>query len=175
MRVREGRPIALIGLMGAGKSAVAPLLAVALGASAVDLDERIEATTGRTIREWFESEGEPAFRVREREALAQTLDSGAHVLACGGGIVTDAGSVALLRGRCRVVWLDVSPGEAARRLGQEAAVRPLLAGEPVESRLTAIHVQRERLYNAVAHDRIVTDGRTAAEVARDIVARLGAA
>lgn len=159
------RPIALIGLMGAGKSSVARRLGERFAVAVADLDTMLVADAGRSIAELFELEGEPSFRRRERELIERTLQAGARVLACGGGVVVDAQSRALLRRSCRVVWLEVSPAEAARRVGGTEAVRPLLRGAAPEARLAELLAERAALYAEVAELRIPTDGRTADQVA----------
>src|SRR5690242_13733654 len=150
MGLEEVRPIALIGLMGAGKTAVARALGERLGSSVADLDAMIEAVEGRSIAELFEREGEAWFRRRERELLEQALGSGIRVIACGGGVVLDPANRRRLREACRVVWLEVSAGEAARRVSaagaRPASLRPLLAGGPPEARLAALLAERAPLY-----------------------------
>jgi shikimate kinase len=158
------RPVALVGLMGAGKSAVARVLGERLGVAAADLDAFIEAEEGGSIAELFDRQGEAWFRRREGEVLRQALDAGVRVIACGGGVVLDPAHRALLRERCRVVWLEVSPPEAARRI-REGSGRPLLAGGPPEPRLRELLASREKLYADVAHTRVSTDGRTIEQVA----------
>src|SRR5687768_14884416 len=123
------RPIALVGLMGAGKSAVAPLLAARLKGRAADLDARIAADAGCSIHEIFAREGEAGFRRRESTQLTALLDDPPSVLACGGGVVLDPERRERLKSACRVVWLRVSPEEAARRLDQVGETRPLLGEE----------------------------------------------
>ncbi len=164
------RPLALVGLMGAGKSAVGRILGERLGVALADLDAFIEAAEGCSIGDLFEREGEAYFRRREGEVLRQALDSGARVVACGGGVVVDPAHRALLRQRCRVVWLEVSPAEAARRIGEPAG-RPLLTGLPSLPRLAALLAERSPLYAEVAHVRIATDARTPEQVADAILAR----
>lgn len=166
------RPIALVGLMGAGKSAVARVLGERLGVAAADLDAMIEAVEGASVAELFERSGEAWFRTRESELLEQALRAGVKVIACGGGIVLDPARRALLKSRCRVVWLEVSPAEAARRTARTAATRPLLAGAPAEARLAQILTEREALYAEVAEVRVRTDGRTAEQVAGAVLAAL---
>jgi shikimate kinase len=166
------RPIALVGLMGAGKTAVARVLGERLGAVVSDLDAAIEAAEGRDIGELFEREGEAYFRRREGEILRQSLAAGARVVACGGGVVLDPTHRALLREHCHVVWLEVSPAEAARRIGG-SGTRPLLAGGPAGPRLEALLAERGPLYAEVAHARIDTDGRTPEQVADAILADAG--
>jgi shikimate kinase len=174
MKETARRPIALIGLMGAGKSAVARELGERLGASVADLDAMIEAAEGVSVAELFAREGEPWFRRREHELLDQVVRGGVHVIACGGGVVTDPASRQLLAERCRPVWLEVTPAEAARRIGaapgDPGRVRPLLAGGDPAARLAALLAERSSLYARTAAERVVTDGRTPAEVADAIVA-----
>src|SRR5690242_15124591 len=120
------RSIALVGLMGAGKTTVARILARRLAGDAVDLDDVIEAEAGCTVAEMFRREGEAAFRRREAARLSSLLASPPSVLACGGGAVVDPDLRASLKRSCRVVWLEVSPAEAMRRVGGHAETRPML-------------------------------------------------
>src|SRR5262245_57852142 len=168
------RPIALVGLMGAGKSAVARILGERLGAAVADLDAFIEAEEGCSIAELFDREGEAWFRRREGEVLRQALDAGARVIACGGGVVLDPAHRRLLRERCRVAWLEVAPAEALRRIGATAG-GPLLAGAEPGSRRPALLAERPTLYAAVAGDRIATDGLDPDRVADRVLAAAGAA
>lgn len=175
MRSRIERSIALVGIMGAGKSTVGRLLALGLGVAFVDLDAAIEAVAGRSVAELFAREGEPAFRRRESRALAAALGREASVVACGGGVVLDPAHRRLLRERCHCVWLEVSAAVAWRRLAREASGRPLLAMEDGERRLGELIDERSALYREVAETRIATDGRTPEEVARALLEALAAA
>src|SRR5262245_47203768 len=121
--------------MGAGKSAVARILGERLGTVVADLDAMIEAEEGATVAELFRRASEAHFRRREGELLERALAAGARVVACGGGVVLDPARRTLLRERCHVAWLEVSPAEAARRVARDGATRPLLAGEAPETRL----------------------------------------
>jgi shikimate kinase len=167
MKRMDRRPIALIGLMGAGKTAVARVLAERLGASMADLDAMVEAAEGCSIAELFSRAGESHFRRREGELLTEVLRTGVRVIACGGGIVLDPAHRAALREQCRVVWLEVSPAVAARRVsaeGEPGTVRPLLAGGATEERLAALLAERAPLYEETAHLRVSTDALTPAEI-----------
>lgn len=169
----RARPIALIGLMGAGKSAVARALGERLGVSAGDLDDMVEAESGCTIAELFAREGEPSFRRREARLLEQALAAGVQVLACGGGIVVDPGARRTLGERCRVVWLRVSPAEASRRLAANPGARPLLAGREPEARLAELLAERGPLYTEAADLEVETGGRGVDEVVAAVLAGLG--
>jgi shikimate kinase len=172
--------IALIGLSGAGKSRVAPLLAARLGAPSVDLDAEVEREAGTTVAELIARDGEEAFREREARALhaalarARSRQGGssakaAAVLACGGGIVLRAENRALLRANAFVVWLGVEPKVAAKRIGEAGhRARPLLAAGAAAARLAALLAERREAYAGVAHATVETGGLEAEEVARAI-------
>lgn len=141
--------ILLVGMMGAGKTTVGRLLAARLGWRYLDSDEQIEATTGRTVREIFEDEGEPAFRKLETEALRTALaDQERCVVAVAGGAVLAQENQELLRDAGFVVWLRAEPSVLTRR-AVTGDHRPLLADDPsgVIRRLLA---QREPIYAALA-------------------------
>jgi len=165
-----GKPIALIGLMGSGKSAVAREIGERLGTSVADLDALIESEEGRPIARLFEREGEPWFRRREGVALDQALGAGARVIACGGGIVLSAAHCRVLRERCWTVWLEVAPAEAAARLAGETEARPLLAGADPAARLAELLDARAPRYAATADLRVDTSGRAPGAIADEIIA-----
>ncbi len=167
-------PVALVGLMGSGKSTVARILGERLGVTVADLDSMIEAEEGRAIAELFEREGEAWFRRRERELLERALAAPARVLACGGGIVLDPEARGMLRDRCRVVWLEVAPEAAASRLEGQTRERPLLAAGPPVTRLRELLAARRALYEGTAHLRVDTAGRDPAAVADAVLAALAA-
>ena len=79
------KSIVLIGLMGAGKSAIGRRLAARLGLPFIDADSEIEKAAGGSIEDIFEAHGEAAFRDGERRVIARLLKGRKHVLATGGG------------------------------------------------------------------------------------------
>jgi shikimate kinase len=177
-----GRHLALVGMMGAGKSTVGAECARRLECPFVDVDDLVEATTGRTVADIFRTDGEAAFRSFERVALADAVASPAPlVIAAGGGAVLDTGNRRLLRQGCTVVWLRAGPDELARRVAphpkpgdQETGrpERPLLAdGNPRETleRLTSL---RTPTYEAVADAVVDTEGRSVAQVTDAVLEEL---
>lgn len=167
--------IALIGLSGAGKSTVAPLLAQRLGFGWTDLDEAIASAEGAPVAAILTSRGEGVFRELEadalRAALVQRTAGPGVVIACGAGVLGRAENRADLREGAFVIWLGVTPGTAARRLeGAGAATRPLLSGKPVEARLRELWEERRVLYEEAADAAVETDGLTPAGVVDVIVA-----
>ncbi len=175
MTIPDQRPIALVGFMGAGKSTVARALGERLGTAVADLDAMAEAERGHSVAELFAREGEPAFRRLEGRILHQALAAGAGVIACGGGIVLDPAHRDALAARCRVVWLEVSPACAALRLAETAGSRPLLStaaaggAATLSQRIDALLAVRRPLYEQVAQARVPVDGRTADEVADEVL------
>jgi shikimate kinase len=160
--------------MGAGKSAVAAALGERMGASVADLDAMIEAAEGCSVAELFSRAGEPSFREREFQVLQQAVAAKVGVIACGGGVVLDPRCCALLQQECHVVWLQVSPAEAARRIGtgEAAMARPLLAGGAPEERLADLLRARGPIYETISHVRVPTDGRETDGIAEDVMAQV---
>jgi shikimate kinase len=165
----EIQPLFLIGFMGSGKSTVGRLIAERLERPFCDLDEEIEIAEGRSIDELFERVGEEGFRDLERLALMRVGGHRDAVIACGGGVVTDEGSRAMLRDFGQVVYLAVTPEEALRRVGSEYAGRPLLRGSLPLDRATSLMSGRERLYASTADLTIPTVGHTPEAIADRII------
>ncbi|MEZ4216782.1 MAG: shikimate kinase [Myxococcota bacterium] len=168
----------LVGMMGAGKSTVGPVLARALGRAFVDTDEAIVASAGRSISAIFEHEGEAAFRARERAAMADAA-SRAAVVALGGGAIAQDGAPAWLAERGVVVYLRATPRTLCARVG-DAADRPLLASLSAPERLARIEALLAAREPAYATARVVVDvdgpgaNGDAPQVAARIAARLRA-
>jgi shikimate kinase len=99
------RTVAIVGLMGAGKSSIGRRLAQRLKVPFVDADSEIELAAGATIEEIFERHGEPAFRDGERRVIARLLEGPVSVIATGGGSFMDSATRRLMRERAISVWL----------------------------------------------------------------------
>ena len=110
------RHVFLIGMPGAGKSSVGRLVAEKLGIPFVDLDVEIETDAGRSVREIFLKEGEPAFRELEHEAVARVASAPASVVACGGGVVLRQDNLEAMRAGGSIVWLNVPLATLRRRV-----------------------------------------------------------
>jgi shikimate kinase len=165
-------PIWLVGMMGAGKSAVGPLLAGSLARRFVDTDVEIERCAGMAISEIFSKEGERAFRVRERQ-LIEDLSSGGDVVALGGGAIAQPGAAAFLARTGIVVYLRASASSLLDRLG-DCSERPLLHGLAPQrrlARLEALLAERAGAYETAAFA-VDTDRRAVEAVADEILQRL---
>ena len=114
----------LVGISGAGKSSVAAVLAKRLGWKAQDSDAEVERRTARTIPWLFTHKGEAVFRGFEQSAVLEMAARPRQVMALGGGAFVNPLTRAALLRRGLVVWLDVDPDEAARRLAPDLAAEP---------------------------------------------------
>ena len=127
---RAPKTIALVGLMGVGKTSIGRRLAQRLELPFADADAEIEAAAGTSIEEIFQRHGEAAFRDGERRVMARLLDAPPRVLAAGGGAFMDASTRALLRSRAITVWLRADLEVMLARVSRRNN-RPLLkAGDP---------------------------------------------
>ncbi len=162
--------LVLVGLMGVGKTTVGKRLAEILGWSLVDSDAQVEARVGRTVREIFERDGEPAFRVLETEALRDALDGpGPTIVAAAGGVVLSEENRRLLqRPNVEVVWLRADPSVLVARAAT-GDHRPLLEDDPAGV-LARMAVDREPLYREVADVTIDVAGLTPDQVAETVLA-----
>jgi shikimate kinase len=177
---RAGRPeersrpqaVALVGFMGAGKSAVGRELAAALGIPFVDTDDLIVAEAG-PIGAIFGERGEAGFRALEEDIVTAAVAAAADrpcVLALGGGAVLSEAVREALKTLPHVLWLAAPSEELWGRVaGEEPRARPLAADEPAFKQLLA---GRESLYRAVATEVVETTGRTPAAIAAAVAAGL---
>jgi shikimate kinase len=139
------RTVVLIGMMGAGKTAVGRRLAKVLGWPFQDADAAIEEAAGTTISNIFAEIGEAAFREKERRVIARLLGEQNQVLALGGGAFLDPTTRALVRARALSIWLHADLDTLVRRTGRPGK-RPLLAeGEP-RAKLAELLERRTPIY-----------------------------
>jgi shikimate kinase len=133
-----------------------------------DSDHEIEQRTGADIPLIFEREGEPGFRRREREMIAELVQREGVVLATGGGAVLADENRRLLRENGWVVYLETSVAQQAERAGRTRH-RPLLHGADPEQRLAELMRIREPLYREVANCTIATTRKRVNQVAERLV------
>jgi shikimate kinase len=142
--------VSLIGLPGSGKSTVGRQLARRLGLPFNDSDHVIEQRLGCSIRDYFEREGEAAFRDIEESVLQELTQAGAGVLATGGGVVLRPVNRQRLREAGHVIYLRSTPEELFRRLRHDRN-RPLLQVDDPLARLRGLFDERDPLYRETAH------------------------
>jgi len=172
MPLEPGRSVFLIGPMGSGKTTVGRQLARRLGYRFLDSDADIEARTGVDIAFIFEKEGEPGFRIREREAIDRLTQLPGIVLGTGGGAVLSAENRERLAARGLVIYLETSVEQQLART-RRSKRRPLLDTEDPRGRLTVLMQEREPLYQSIAAITVSTNGRKSTSVAAEVAGRLG--
>ena len=143
--LRAPKTIALVGLMGAGKTSVGRRLAQRLGVEFADADAEIEQAANATIAEIFAEHGEPFFRDREREVIKRLLANPIHVLATGGGAFMDPATRVLLRERAITVWLRASLDLMLARVARRGN-RPLLKNGDPRAVLERLMAERYPVY-----------------------------
>ncbi len=144
-----GKPIALVGLMGVGKSTIGRRLAQRIGLPFVDADAEIVAAAGMTISEIFERFGEAHFRDGERRVIARLFDGQRRVVATGGGAFINPETRALMLHNAFVVWLDADIPTLVERVRRRND-RPLLANGDAGEILERLAQERNPVY-AEAH------------------------
>jgi XRE family aerobic/anaerobic benzoate catabolism transcriptional regulator len=144
---RTVKPLALLGLRGAGKSTIGARLGKALGWTFVELDRRIEREAGLRLGPLFELHGEAHYRALERRVLGALLDEGTPaVIATGGGIVAHPESFELLRGKTTTIWLKATPDDHWDRVVGQGDRRPVEGRERARAELDALYWARASHY-----------------------------
>lgn len=142
---RHDRTIALVGLMGVGKSTVGRRLGQRLGLPFADGDDEIEQAAGMTVSDIFAKLGETEFRDGEARVMKRLLEGPPMVLATGGGAILNAETRALLKAHAITVWLRADIRIIASRV-QRRDTRPLLRGKDPMQALTAMAEVRYPVY-----------------------------
>lgn len=166
----HGRTIALVGMMGAGKSTIGRKLAESLGLAFVDSDEEIEKAASLTVQEIFDRHGEPEFRRGERRVIERLLGGPQIVLATGGGAYMDAETRALMKARAVTVWLKADLDVIWRRVSRRDS-RPLLKRDNPRQVLAELDAVRAPVY-ALADIVVATGDGPASEAVDAIIEAL---
>lgn len=153
----ERRNIYLVGLMGAGKTTIAKVLAKRLSYDFVDSDHEIESRTGVRLPTIFEIEGEDGFRKREVQVIADLACLRGLVVATGGGVVLRPENRQNLKASGLVVYLNVPLPTLCERTRHDKN-RPLLQVADPLQKLRQLHTERDPLYRSIA-DLVVSGGR----------------
>ena len=156
--------------MAAGKTTIGKAFARLTGRPFVDTDALVAALARRTVPQIFAAEGEAGFRKREARALARAARVPGAVVAVGGGAVTRAANVRLMRRAGTVAWLKAAYASSKSRAEQDGE-----AGRPLWAKGQTLFRERRPLYAAAAHMAVRSDVGASPDVARRLVRRLGAA
>jgi shikimate kinase len=161
--------IILIGPPGAGKSTIGLSLAKKMKVKFADTDALIEAKLDKKISDIFVDLGEPVFRTEELIVLAEVLQSDNGVVSLGGGAPISPQAQELLRNSgAIVIFLDISLGKAAARVGFNRD-RPLLLGNP-RAQWNELMSSRRPIYESLATAVVPVDDRSVNEICADILA-----
>lgn len=139
------RTVALVGLMGAGKSTVGRRLASKLGRPFVDSDDEIEKAAGLSVADIFALHGEEEFRRVERKVLQRLLDGPPQVLATGGGAYLNDDTRALMRKHAITIWLNADLETLWKRVSRRNH-RPLLRRPDAKEVLSNLFDERRPIY-----------------------------
>lgn len=139
------RIIALVGLMGAGKSCIGRRLAASLHLPFIDADREIEQAAGCSVADFFAIHGEAAFREGEKKVIRRLLNREPHVLATGGGAYLDPDTRKLMKEKAVTIWLKADLDLLLRRV-QRRTDRPLLQDVDPRAKLADLMKLRYPLY-----------------------------
>ncbi|TCP42171.1 shikimate kinase [Rhodovulum marinum] len=167
MAARLKKTIALVGLMGAGKTAVGTALARKLDVPFRDSDAEIVKAANMTIAEIFERDGEAFFREKESQVIARLLDEEPAVLSTGGGAFLSAANRAAISARGVSVWLDADLDLLWNRV-RHKTTRPLLRTDDPRGTLAQLYHARKPFY-ALADLAVRADPRYSIEDMADRV------
>ena len=172
-----GRPIVLVGMMGAGKTTVGRRLAAKLGRHFVDSDEEVEKAAGMSIEDIFATHGEADFRAGEVRVIARLLKDRDLVLGTGGGAFMNAETRALVKSSAVSVWIKADFELLFQRV-QRRSNRPLLKTANPRQTLQDLIDRRYPVYaeaDVTIVSRDVPQDQVANEVIDALIAELGAA
>lgn len=167
--------ITLIGYRGTGKTTLAPRLAARLNIDWVDADVELEKNAGRTIRQIFDTDGEPEFRRLERETLVRLMTRDRLVLAAGGGAILNEENRRDFRRKGPVVWLQASIETIARRIlgdRRQDAQRPNLTSTGGIDEIRTLVSKREEHYRDCSTIAVVTENKSIDSVVDQICSQL---
>ncbi|WP_040818387.1 shikimate kinase [Litoreibacter arenae] len=139
------RPLVLVGMMGAGKTAIGGAVARKLGVGFLDSDEELVRAADRSIAEIFERDGEEFFRARETEVIARLLDGEPAVLSTGGGAFLSETNRAMIHDKAVSLLLKADLPLLWSRV-RHKTTRPLLRTDNPRATLTEIYNARTPIY-----------------------------
>lgn len=165
------KTVVLVGMMGAGKTAVGTALARFLGVPFRDSDQELEAAANRSIAEIFSRDGEAFFRNKETRVIARLLQGDACILSTGGGAFLSAENRALISERGVSLWLDADVKLLWARV-RSKDTRPLLRTDDPFATLQQIFAARVPLYAQADLSVRCNPGFTIEQMVQRVVGRL---
>ncbi len=164
--------IVLCGMMGAGKTTVGILISDLTGMRWYDTDDLITDKYGK-IADIFEYHGEERFRAIETEIVHRVAKEDNCVISTGGGcVLRPENSAAFKEGGGKIVFLKVDIKVLFERTGHTGDERPLLKNTTFEKMKALLDV-RTPIYESCADYTVDTNGKSAKEVAIEIIRAFG--
>lgn len=163
--------IFLIGFMGAGKSTIARELHHMLGMERFEMDQMIVESQGMEISEIFDRHGEDYFRDIETQTLIALKEREPAIVSCGGGIVIREENIAAMKESGKIVLLTAEPETVYERV-RHSSDRPVLNGNMNVGYIRELMEKRREKYEAAADLAVATDGKSVAEICRELLDRL---
>ncbi|MDV4144072.1 MULTISPECIES: shikimate kinase [Shimia] len=145
MTLKLKKTVVLVGMMGAGKTAVGRALAARLGVPFLDSDAEIEKAANMSIAEIFARDGEPFFRRKEAQVIERLLDEERGILSTGGGAYLAEGNRTVISEKGVAVWLNADLEILWNRV-KHKDTRPLLRTADPKATLTEIYDARVPVY-----------------------------
>ena len=164
------RSIVLVGLMGAGKTAIGRKVATALGLTFIDSDQEIEDVSRMSIPELFELYGEPEFRALEQRVIARVLEAGPQILSTGGGAYMNDHTREAIASSAVSVWLKADLDLLMERVSKKQN-RPLLKNDNPRAVLERLMNERYPVY-ALADLTVVTRDERKEVIAAEVIEAL---
>jgi XRE family aerobic/anaerobic benzoate catabolism transcriptional regulator len=139
--------IALIGLRGAGKSALGRMLAMDMDRPFVEVNREVERVAGCRPEEIHALYGANAYRRYERQALEEVIAKNARaIIATPGGLVSEPETFNILLQNCLTIWLQAAPEEHMSRVIAQGDRRPMAGNRQAMNDLKLILVERTPFY-----------------------------
>ena len=161
------KTIVMVGMMGAGKTAVGRALATRLGVPFIDSDAEIELAANASIAEIFQRDGEAFFRAKETQVIERLLGGESGILSTGGGAFMQPANRQMMSAQGVSVWLDAPLPLLWQRV-RHKDTRPLLRTPDPHATLAAMFEERVPVY-ALADLRVPVLARYSIEDTVDAV------
>ena len=165
------KPIILVGMMGAGKTAIGKILAKSLNRIFYDIDENIENNYHMKIYDIFEQYGEKKFRDIEHEEIKKIDIKSNKVIATGGGAFTFERNYSILNQIGLIVWLDADQRTIVNRLKKNINNRPLLKNVEIDEYVSNLLLKRNSLYSK-AHLSVISKNESKIEMRNRILIKI---
>ena len=145
------KSIALIGLMGSGKSAIGRMLSDKIGVPLSDTDRIIEKEVGKKVYQIFDDCGERYFRKVEEEVVGRVLDNSPHIISTGGGSILSSKTRKAIKSKSFSIWVQCNVDIISKRIHDQEK-RPLLKNKNILNTLVKKNRERVKFYRqADAH------------------------